>query len=57
MSNNGEGKPKDIAVEILSRTYDDLEKKDMPKDQFINECLGVMVDKKKRKNSPLILPN
>lgn len=50
------GNPKQTAVRILSETYDQLEKKDMPKEQFINECLGVMIDKKKRKNSPLILP-
>ncbi len=51
------GNPKKTAQEMLSRTYDQLEVKDMSREAFVNEAMGVLIEKKKRKNSPLILPD
>ena len=52
----GGSRPKDVAVQMINKVYDQLEKKDMPRDQFVRECMGEISNKMKRKNSPLILP-
>ncbi len=49
--------PNEVSTEMLAATYDSLETKDMSKEAFINACKDVMKGKKRRKHSPLILPN
>jgi hypothetical protein len=54
-SNRRKEKPRQVCVQMISKVYDDLETKDMSKEAFVNECLGVMGDKVKKKSN-LILP-
>ena len=56
MGQKKQGKPLAVVRKMLSRTYDDLEVKDMSKEAFVNECTSVMVDKMKNKKSNIILP-
>ena len=53
---SGNQKPKEVCVQMINKVYDDLEVKDMPREVFVGECMAVMGDKMKKKNSPLILP-
>ena len=50
------GNPKRLAVQMLKRIYADLEKKDMPEDQFIRRALGALQSAKTKKKSPIIRP-
>jgi hypothetical protein len=56
-SPNGK-QPREVAVEMLSRVYDQLpaEAQDLSKDEFINESLAVLGDNKSKPKSNLILP-
>jgi hypothetical protein len=51
-------KPKQVAVEMLSRVYDQLpaDGKDLSKDEFINESLAELGTNKSKPKSKLILP-
>ena len=53
-SSKSKGDPKKVAYEMLAKTYDQLEQKDMSKDAFINECMGVLIEKKNNKSSIII---
>jgi hypothetical protein len=54
-TNKSKGNPEKIAREMLSKTYDQLEVKDMSKEAFINECTNVLKEKVNNKSS-IILP-
>lgn len=51
---SGNQRPLEVVKKMLSDTYDDLDKKDMTKEQFISECTSVMVGKVKKKSSILL---
>ena len=50
------GKPKEVAVEMLNRVYDQLPEKDLSRDQFINESLDIIGQQKSKPKSSIILP-
>lgn len=50
------GNPKQVAVEMLNRVYDQLPEKDLSRDQFINESLDILGTNKSKPKSNLILP-
>ena len=55
--NNPKGKkPRAVAVEMLSKLYDQLPEKDLSKDQFINESLEGLGTNKNKPKRNLILP-
>ena len=55
-TSNQNGKPKEVALEMLNRVYDQLPEKDLSRDQFINEALDVIGQQKSKPKSNLILP-
>ena len=55
-SSESNDSPDLVARKMLAKTYDQLEQKDMSKEAFVNQCMGVLHDKVNNK-SPLILPN
>lgn len=52
----GSQKPTEVVKRMLSKTYDDLDVKDMSRDAFVNECMGAISEKMKSKKSNIILP-
>jgi len=51
------GQPREVAAEMLSKVYDDLDEKDLSKESFINESLDIIGKHKSEPKSPLILPD
>jgi hypothetical protein len=47
-------KPLATARKMLSETYDQLEVKDMSREEFVNECTAVLCTKMKKKSSILL---
>jgi hypothetical protein len=49
-------KPRAVAVEMLNKVYDNLETKDLSRNEFINESLDIIGKTKAQPKSRLILP-
>jgi hypothetical protein len=48
--------PQAVAVEMLNKVYDNLDEKDLSRNEFINEALDIMGKTKAQPKSRLILP-
>ena len=49
-------KPKQVAVDMLNKVYDQLPEKDLTREEFLNESLDILGTNKNKPKSNLILP-
>jgi hypothetical protein len=52
----GGRQPQAVAVEMLNKVYDNLEEKDLSRNEFVNEALDIMGKTKAQPKSRIILP-
>jgi hypothetical protein len=52
----GGSQPREVAVKMLNEVYDNLETKDLSRNEFINESLDIIGKTKAQPKSKLILP-
>jgi hypothetical protein len=50
------GTPQAVAVEMLNQVYDNLDEKDLSRNEFVNEALDIIGKTKAKPKSKILLP-